>query len=46
MDSLRLRCATDVLAANQIPIIARRPGVGKGATRVNLHTDENGCLWK
>src|SRR5208283_698068 len=31
MDSLRLRCATNVLAANQIPIIARRPGVGKGA---------------
>src|SRR5208337_1032962 len=45
VDSLRQRCATDVLAAHQIPIIAPRPAVGKGA-RVNLHIDENGCLWK
>src|SRR5271157_6238495 len=46
MDSPRLRCETNVLAANQISIIAPRPAVGKGATRVNLHIDENGCLWK
>ena len=33
MDSLRQRCATNVLAAHQIPIIALRPAVGKGALR-------------
>src|SRR5271157_3091579 len=47
MDSLKLRCATDVLAASQYSDHSPPTWRGQGGpTRFNLHTDENGCLWK